>query len=134
MSIAPEQEQQFGEYIEALRKERGRSLRATAVAIGISPQYYSEIEKGRRSTLTAERLDSLKEYLNLSAEESRIMYDKAAEARRYKDVTVPQDFSDYIVERDYAMAALRVAKELNADEDDWRKFVEDLRRRKGVLT
>jgi transcriptional regulator with XRE-family HTH domain len=121
----------FGEYIEMLRRERGRSIRETAIAIGVSSQFFSEVEKGRRSALTAERLDKLNAFLNLSDEESRIMYNKAAEARKYKDVTVPQDFSDYIVERDYAMAALRVAKRLNADEDDWRVFVEELQRRKG---
>ena len=131
MPTTPVSEMHFGEYIETLRMERGRSLRKTAIAIGISPQYYSEIEKGRRSALTAERLDALKDFLDLSDEESRIMYNKAAEARKYKDVTVPQDFSDYIVERDYAMAALRVAKKLNADEDDWQRFVDDLIRRKG---
>ena len=131
MPTTPVSEMHFGEYIEKLRMERGRSLRKTAIAIGISPQYYSEIEKGRRSALTAERLDALNVFLNLSEEESRIMYNKAAEARKYKDVTVPQDFSDYIVERDYAMAALRVAKKLNADEDDWQRFVDDLIRRKG---
>jgi transcriptional regulator with XRE-family HTH domain len=134
MPTTPESEMHFGEYIETLRTERGRSLRKTAIAIGISPQYYSEIEKGRRSALTAERLDALKIFLDLSDEESRIMYNKAAEARKYKDVTVPQDFSDYIVERDYAMAALRVAKKLNADEDDWQRFVDDLIRRKGGAT
>lgn len=124
----------FGEYIEFLRREQGRSLRETAIAIGVSSQFYSEVEKGRRSALTAERLEALNSFLNLSDEESRIMYNKAAEARKYKDVTVPQDFSDYIVERDYAMAALRVAKRLNADEDDWRRFVDDLQRRRGEIT
>lgn len=122
----------FGEYIETLRKERCRSIRETAIAIGVSSQFFSEVEKGRRSALTAERLDKLKAFFNLSDEESRMMYNKAAEARKYKDVAVPQDFSDYIVERDYAMAALRVAKRLNADEDDWRVFVEELQRRKGA--
>ncbi len=58
------------------------------------------------------------------------MYNKAAESRKSKDVVVPQDFSNYIVERDYAMQALRVAKELGADEQDWEKFIEELKKRK----
>ena len=132
MPIKLESEKTFGEYIEMLRREQGRSIRETAFAVGVSPQFYSEIEKGRRSVLIAERLDKLKTFLNLSEDKAIAMYNKAAEARKYKDVAVPQDFSDYIVERDYTMAALRVAKELNADEEDWRKFVEDLRRRKGA--
>ena len=131
MSTVSISEQRFGEYIVALRKKRGRSLRETALAIGISPQYHSEVEKGRRSTLTVERMTALKEFLNLSDEETKIMFTKSAEARKNKDITVPQDFSDYIVERDYTMAALRVAKKLNADEDDWQRFVDDLIQRKG---
>jgi transcriptional regulator with XRE-family HTH domain len=126
--------QRFGDYIETLRKSRCRSLRETAHAIGISPQYYSEVEKGRRSTLTVERMTALTEFLNLSDAETQIMYNKSAEARKHKDVIVPQDFSDYIVERDYTMAALRVAKKLNANEDDWQRFVDDLLERKGVAS
>ena len=132
MSAAPETETRFGEYIETLRKERGKSLRATAAGIGVSPQFYSNVEKGRCASLTADRLDNLKAFLNLSEVEAGIMYNKAAEERRYTDTAVPQDFSTYIVERDYTMAALRVAKELNADKDDWQRFVDDLKRRKGV--
>jgi len=131
MQSAVKSELPFGAYIETLRKQRCRSLRETAHAIGISPQYYSEVEKGRRSTLVTERMISLELFLNLSDDESRIMYNKAAEARKHKDVIVPQDFSNYIVERDYAMAALRVAKKLNADENDWQRFVDDLIKRKG---
>jgi len=134
MSTASETEMRFGEYIESLRKERGKSLRATAAGIGVTPQYYSDVEKGRSASLTAERLDNLKAFLNLPDEQAGIMYNKAAEERRYRDTAVPQDFSTYIVERDYAMAALRVAKELNADVDDWRIFVEDLKRRRGMPT
>ena len=132
MMSESEIDKRFGQYIEMLRRKRGRTMRETAIAMEISAQFLSEVEKGRR-TLTAERMDKLRTFLNLSDEESRIMYDKAAETRKYKDVAVPQDFSDYIVERDYAMAALRVAKRLNANEDDWQRFVDDLvKRREGA--
>jgi len=123
-------EQSFGEYIETLRRERGKSLRETAKAIEVSPQFYSEVEKGRRSAFTADRLEKLRTFFALPDEQADIMYNKAAESRKTKDVTVPQDFSDYIVQRDYAMSALRVAKELDADEEDWQRFVDDLKRRK----
>jgi len=126
-------DKRFGAYIEMLRRKRGRTMRETAIAIEVSSQFLSEVEKGRR-TLTAERMNKLNAFLNLSDEESRIMYDKGAETRRYKDTAVPQDFSDYIVERDYAMAALRVAKKLDANEDDWQRFVDDLIKRKEAET
>lgn len=120
----------FGDFIEAIRQSSGKSLRETARAIGISPQFYSEVEKNRRCAFTADRLEKLKSFLGMDEEQTEAMYNKAAESRKGKDVVVPQDFSDYIVERDYAMQALRVAKELGADEQDWEKFIEELRKRK----
>ena len=39
-----------------------------------------------------------------------------------KNKQVPQDFADYIVERDYVMAALRTMKEMDADEADWKRM------------
>jgi hypothetical protein len=38
---------------------------------------------------------------------------------------------EYIIERDYVSAALRTARDLDAGEEEWKQFVEDLRRRKG---
>lgn len=120
----------FGDYIESIRLASGKSLRETAKAIGVSPQFYSEVEKDRRCAFTADRLEKLKTFLGMTEEQATEMYNKAAESRKSKDVVVPQDFSDYIVERDYAMQALRVAKELGADEQDWEKFIEELKKRK----
>lgn len=124
------EELSFGEFIETLRKEKGKSLRETAKAIEVSPQFYSEVEKSRRSAFTAERLEKLKTFLLLPDDLAELMYNKAAESRKTKDTAVPQDFSDYIVQRDYAMSALRVAKELNANKEDWQRFVDDLKSRK----
>jgi transcriptional regulator with XRE-family HTH domain len=124
--MKPVQEQTFGEYAETLRRERGKSMRQTAIALGVSAQYYSEIEKGRRSALTAERLAKLKTFLELEKPESDMLFNKAAESRKISEF----DFSDYIIQRDYAMSALRTAKELDADEEDWQRFVDELRERK----
>ena len=126
------EEMDFGEYIKALRIAEDRSLRQTAIAIGVTPQFYSDIENRKRSVFTPERLESLKKYLHLSDEQTDIMYNKAAEARKNRCAYVPQDFSGYIIDREYVMAALRTAKSLDADRHDWQLFVDDLKRRKGV--
>jgi transcriptional regulator with XRE-family HTH domain len=120
-------EQTFGEYVETLRRKADRSLRKCAAAIGVSAQFFSEVEKNRRTAFTTERIESLVTYLHLGAKEKETLLNKAAENRK----TPEFDFSDYIVKRDYAMAALRKAKELNADEEDWLRFVDDLMKRKG---
>ena len=125
-----EEEMTFGEYIEFIRKTKRKSLRQTAIAIGVSPQFYSEVEKNRRSALTVERLEKLRDFLEMTPEEYQTMSTKAAESYKGKNVAVPQDFADYIVERDYVMAALRTMKEMDADETDWKRMVEEFIARK----
>ena len=49
---------------------------------------------------------------------------------RGKNKQVPQDFADYIVERDYVMAALRTMKDMDADQEDWKRMVEEFIARK----
>lgn len=117
-------EMSFGEYIESIRKSKRKSLRQTAIAIGVSPQYYSEVEKNRRTPLNAKRLEMLRDYLEMSTEEYEIMSTKAAESLKRINKQVPQDFADYIVERDYVMAALRTMKKMDADAADWERLVE----------
>lgn len=115
----------FGKYIESIRTARRKSLRETAKAIGVSPQFYSEVEKDRRCAFTADRLESLKNFLEMTTEEAEEMSNKAAESYKGKNVAVPQDFANYIVERDYVMSALRTMKEMDADESDWRKMIDE---------
>lgn len=122
----------FGKYIESIRTARRRSLRETAKAIGVSPQFYSEVEKNRRCAFTADRLELLKTFLEMTPDEAKEMNNKAAESYKGKNVAVPQDFADYIVERDYVMSALRTMKEMDADEEDWKKMVDEfVSRKKG---
>lgn len=73
----------------------------------VSPQFYSEVEKDRRCAFTADRLELLKKFLEMSTEEAEEMNNKAAESYKGKNVAVPQDFADYIVERDYVIPKFR---------------------------
>ncbi len=118
-------EMSFEKYIESIRTARRKALRETAKAIGVSPQFHSEVEKDRRCAFTADRLELLKKFLEMSPEEATKMNNKAAESYKGKNVAVPQDFADYIVEGDYVMSALRTMKELDAGENDWRKMVDE---------
>lgn len=121
----------FGEYVEQLRKSRGKTLRETAKAIGVSPQYYSEVEKGRSSAFTPERLKLLTGFLLLDDEETNTLYDIAAKKRSDKDVVVPQDCVDYLVDNSYVVEALRLSKETDAGEEEWQILLDQLRARKG---
>lgn len=116
----------FGEYIESIRKTGRKSLRKTAHAIGVSAQFYSDVEKGHRCAFTADKLELLKNFLEMTTEEANQMYDKAAASYSNKgnNVAVPQDFSSYIVDRSYVMSALRTLKKEDAGEQDWANMVE----------
>lgn len=121
----------FGKYVESLRKNKGKSLRETAKAIKVSPQYYSEVEKGRSSTFTAERLKLLSHFLILDENETHTLYDMAATSRSSNDIVTPQDCADYMLGNSYVIEALRLSMETGAGEKEWQVFLEDLKARKG---
>ena len=121
----------FGKYVESVRKNKGKSLRETAKAIKVSPQYYSEVEKGRSSTFTAERLKLLSHFLVLDEDETHALYDMAAESRSSNDIVTPQDCADYMRGNSYVIEALRLSMETGAGEKEWQVFLDDLKARKG---
>ena len=118
----------FGKYVESLRKNKGKSLRETAKAIKVSPQYYSEVEKGRSSTFTAELLSH---FLVLDEDETHALYDMAAESRSSNDIVTPQDCADYMRGNSYVIEALRLSMETGAGEKEWQVCLDDLKARKG---
>lgn len=121
----------FGKYVETLRKNKGKSLRETAKAIKVSPQYYSEVEKGRSSTFTAERLKALTCFLLLNDEEIHSLYDMAAESRTSSDIATPQDCADYMLCNNYVIEALRLSMETGAGEKEWQVLLDQLKARRG---
>ena len=120
-------EKSFGRFIAKKREENRITLREMARLLKITPPYLSDIEKGRRNPPEREKLDQIAKILFLSTDERRYMYDLAGKQRN----TVSSDLPDYIMEKDYVRLALRTAMDLDAGEDEWLKFVEDLNNRKG---
>lgn len=125
----------FGELLLTIRKENPSkpSLRATAAALGISPQYYSEVENNKKGVLSRDRIEDFCKFMNLDKEDTEFVYNKAAEFKNDKhdkNTAIPQDFSNYIMEQDYVVKALRVAKEFDAGEDEWLAFIEEMRRKR----
>ena len=127
-------EMSFGQFIEAQRKELvdHPSLRATAMAIGVSPQFYSEVEKGKKGAFKQDRLEALANFLKLNEDDKSLFYRKAAESRQRGDAAIPSDLPEYIVERSYVEQALRVAKDLDAGEEEWLQFVETMLKKREV--
>lgn len=117
----------FGGFLAQKREERGITLRELARQLEISASFLSDVENNRKPPLTADRLEKVASIMLLSVEEKTKMYDLAGKQRN----TVPPDLPEYIIERDYVSAALRTARDLDAGEEEWQRFIEDLKRRKG---
>ena len=103
------------------------TLRKLAELLGVSAPYLSDIEKNRRNPPDLDKLEKIAEILKLEPDEWTGMLNLAGKGRN----TVALDLPEYIMERDYVSAALRVARDLGAGEKEWEKFVKDLQKRKG---
>ncbi len=117
----------FGEFLQKKREEKNTTLRKMAEMLHITAPYLSDIEKDRRNPPDMHKLELVSRILLLSEEEKTLMFDLAGKRRN----SVAPDLPEYIMGREYVAAALRTARDLDADEADWLKFVEELRNRKG---
>lgn len=111
----------FGEYVKAKRLEKDVNLRKLAEILGIVPAYMSDIEKGRRYPPDREKIYKIAEALSLTEDETNEMFDLAALA---KENSVSPDLPEYIMGTEKARAALRMARDINASDDDWVKVIE----------
>lgn len=117
----------FGEYLKHKREEKQISLREVARTLGVSAPFLSDVENNRRGPLTEERLADLAKVLNLIEKEKAEMYDIVG---KQKGLLAP-DLNPYVTDRPYVNAALRTARNLEANEEDWQRFVDDLIKRKN---
>ncbi|MDD4291029.1 MAG: helix-turn-helix transcriptional regulator [Clostridia bacterium] len=116
----------FGDFLQKKREEKTITLRKMAEILGFSPAFMSDVEKGRRNPPEMEKLEQISRTLCLTEEEKAVMLDLAGKMRN----SVAPDLPTYIMERDYVSAALRTARDLDAGEEEWKKFVEELKNRK----
>ena len=117
----------FGEFVIAKRTEQNISLRKLAELMGLSAPFWSDIEKGRKNPPKLEKLELLAQHLHLTDDDRATLLDLAGKERD----SVAPDIPAYIMQNDYVAAALRTVRDLGASEEDWEKFVEDLKKRKG---
>lgn len=117
----------FGEFISKKRIEKKITIRKMAEMLNVSAPFLTDVEKDRRNPFDMEKLTQLASILNLSKEENALMLDLAGKKRN----AVAPDLPEYIMGRDYVSAALRTARDLDAGEEEWNQFIEELRKRKG---
>ena len=116
----------FGEYIVAKRLEKDISLRKMAELLDYSAAYWSEVEKGKKNPPSLDKLQQIAKILSLTDEETTQLYDLAMKKRD----TIPPDIPAYISENEIIKVALRTARDLGADEEVWKRFINDLKERK----
>lgn len=117
----------FGDFLNQKRRAKGVSYRELATILGVTAPYISDIEKNRRHAPAKDKLDKIADYFVLSQEERSIMYDLAGETKS----ELPPDIPNYVMQHSYVAAALRTARDLDATEEEWQAFVDDLKKRKG---
>lgn len=115
----------IGDFICQKRMEKNLTLRELASLLSISLTYLADIEHDRRNPMDKEKLDELADILGLTKAEREEMYDLAGQKRN----EVAPDLTEYVVGKSYVSYALRRARDIGADEEDWMKMVESLERR-----
>ena len=117
----------FGAFLQRKREEKGITLRKMAEMLGFSAPFLSDVEKDRRNPPELAKLELIAQILGRTYEEQETMYNLAGKKRD----SVAPDLPEYIMSRDYVAAALRTARDLDAGEEEWLRFVQELRERKG---
>ena len=117
----------FGEFLQRKREEKQITLRKMAEMLGFSAPFLSDVEKDRRNPPELAKLEQIARILDLTYEEQETMYNLAGKKRD----SVAPDLPEYIMSRDYVAAALRTARDLDAGEEEWLRFVQELKERKG---
>jgi len=113
----------FGDFLSERRKNSQITLRQMARLLGISAPFLQNVESSKKNPLNIEKLNMLPEILSLSAEEKTLMFDLAGEKRG----EVAPDVPDYIKGRNIVVTAIRTARDLNASEEEWQKFIDYLK-------
>jgi len=117
----------FGAFLKHMREEKNIKLRELARELGISAPYLIDVERDRRAPLVEERLVDLVKILRLTPQEAEEMYDIIGKQKKL----LPLDLNPYVNESPFITSALRIARDLEADEQDWQRFIDDLKQRKN---
>lgn len=115
----------FGKYVRKRRKELGLSCRRLAEILGMSVVYLSCIELGTRKAPFSTKngkdyMEELVLHLRIKKEDVTTFYEMAAATRC---TNISTDILTYLEANKSAQVALRLAKEVNLSDDEWKIFV-----------
>ena len=116
----------FGEFVKQRREGLGKTIRAFAAEVKMSPAYLCDIENGNRRA--PERyLENFANALGItSAEEINSFYDLAGVSKNGQH----SDINGYIETLPSARMALRTAKDNNFTDEDWLELIKYIKSKK----
>ena len=122
----------FGDFIKRKRLDHPDDLTLKEVSemLGISLSFLSDVENNRRKPFDKEKIELFVEKLGLSEDDKAIMFDLAARDRK----EVPSDIEDIMMYGEIGEMARFALRQSNAgkiDEEDWKKFIREIEKKRG---
>lgn len=114
----------LGRWITYTREMQGITCRQLSQMVGISTAYLSQLERGVRLNPDPQLLLRIAQALSLSSEEATTLFDLYAVTTG----NLPPDITEYLKGNSAVQHALRQAREANATEVDWERFIEQLKK------
>ena len=114
-----------------LKDSRELTLKEISKELGMSLSLLSDIEQGRRKPFDSDKIEKFCTFLGLSEKEKALMYDLAAK----ETGDVPSDIDDTFLFSnvgDMARFALRMTNAGIADEEDWKTFIREIEKKRGI--
>ena len=109
----------FGQVVRERRNELSIKLRDVAERLGCSAVYIRDIELGNKYAPVGEKLKLLEEILQIPEDQIQAFEDLASLTRgNYSDI------QPYLEKTHGAVLALRIGRERNYTNEDWRKMIE----------
>jgi transcriptional regulator with XRE-family HTH domain len=119
---------EFSEFFRKMRIRSGITQKEMADKLGLSAPYITEVETGKKKPLDGEKLKQICEILKLTDREKDRMYDLAGQERN----GIAEDIPEYLNKMPYAKIALRTARNIGVGEDEWKKIVEEMLKKRGI--
>jgi transcriptional regulator with XRE-family HTH domain len=110
---------EFGEMIKSLRVKKGYGLRQFAGMVEISPTYLSRMERGTDPPPIAEKIVKIAHELKIDSNQLLALAEKLP--REFKEV-----FTKNPIYTKRVPEFLRLAKEKNLTDNDWKKIIKRL--------
>lgn len=110
----------FGGYLRSIRQAKETSIRQLAKAIGITPTYLSDIEKGNNKPPDKALLEAIIKELHLEENKTVVsnLFDLAAKERN----DIPADIKDYIINNHDLLVMIRSVKDNPEKQNIWNEL------------